>query len=351
MTGQRETVLCRYQYDPLDRVVSCAPLSQQSIQRFYRKNRLATEIQGQVQRSIFEHEAHLLAQQQLQAGRVDSALLATDRQRSVLHFVTASEHQQPVYCPYGHRSPESGLTSLLGFNGERRDPVTGYYLLGNGYRAFNPVLMRFNSPDSLSPFGKGGLNAYAYCAGDPVNRVDPTGHHFAVVLISGVTPRVLAQRVYSIVDSTARRWIGETVNAFSKLRPSYRAAKADELIQTTNTERLARIDEYNKIRSHMTDHPPFTATKNHVSAQKSAIENFVGPRKLENGPTQDFNQLLENSALADATLKRVYADNQALQHARVRMNEAVKKWQGATGFGAEELKRIGQLAQTVRRTS
>ncbi|RMV11327.1 hypothetical protein ALP17_02676, partial [Pseudomonas savastanoi] len=48
--------------------------------------------------------------------------------------------------------------------------------MGNGYRAYNPVLMRFNSPDSLSPFGKGGMNAYAYCAGDPVNRSDPTGH-------------------------------------------------------------------------------------------------------------------------------------------------------------------------------
>jgi len=48
--------------------------------------------------------------------------------------------------------------------------------LGNGYRAFNPVLMRFNSPDSLSPFGRGGLNAYAYCVGDPVNRSDPNGH-------------------------------------------------------------------------------------------------------------------------------------------------------------------------------
>ncbi|KPZ22499.1 RHS repeat-associated core domain-containing protein, partial [Pseudomonas syringae group genomosp. 3] len=33
-------------------------------------------------------------------------------------------------------------------------------------------------PDSLSPFGKGGLNAYAYCAGDPVNRSDPSGHGF-----------------------------------------------------------------------------------------------------------------------------------------------------------------------------
>lgn len=65
-----------------------------------------------------------------------------------------------------------------GFNGEVADPLTGHYLLGNGYRAYNPVLMRFNSPDYLSPFGKGELNAYAYCAGDPINRVDPNGHIF-----------------------------------------------------------------------------------------------------------------------------------------------------------------------------
>jgi hypothetical protein len=36
--------------------------------------------------------------------------------------------------------------------------------------------MRFYSADSLSPFGKGGLNSYCYCLGDPVNRTDPTGH-------------------------------------------------------------------------------------------------------------------------------------------------------------------------------
>lgn len=36
--------------------------------------------------------------------------------------------------------------------------------------------MRFHSPDILSPFGAGGIHAYAYCAGDPINHVDPTGH-------------------------------------------------------------------------------------------------------------------------------------------------------------------------------
>ena len=43
--------------------------------------------------------------------------------------------------------------------------------------------MRFNTPDShrFSPFGKGGPNAYVYCAGDPVNHVDPTGHTWAFV--------------------------------------------------------------------------------------------------------------------------------------------------------------------------
>jgi RHS repeat-associated protein len=156
--------------------VGCAPLNQESVQRYYRKNRLATEIQGQVLYSVFEHDQQLLAQQQHQAGSVDSTLLATDLQRSVLHSIAVGQHQKPAYSPYGHSSPESGLMSLLGFNGERRDPVTGHYLLGNGYRAFNPVLMRFNCPDSLSPFGMGGVNAYAYCVGDPVNLTDQSGH-------------------------------------------------------------------------------------------------------------------------------------------------------------------------------
>ncbi|WP_238349460.1 RHS repeat-associated core domain-containing protein [Pseudomonas sp. SWRI179] len=175
-TTPQQTVLCRYSYDPLDRLVDCAPSAEAGIQRFYCKSRLATEIQGAVQRNVFQHEDQLLAQLQREDAKVDTALLATDQQRSVLNVLDANRLHPLIYTPYGHRPPGNGLLSLLGFNGERPDPVTGHYLLGNGYRGFNPVLMRFNTPDSWSPFGKGGLNAYTYCENDPINKEDPTGH-------------------------------------------------------------------------------------------------------------------------------------------------------------------------------
>ncbi|XAG00339.1 hypothetical protein GKC70_11520 [Pseudomonas sp. REB1044] len=56
----------------------------------------------------------------------------------------------------------------------RRDPVTGHYHAGNGYRCYDPSLRRHAQPDWLSPFGEGGLNDYAHCP-DPVNLHDPSG--------------------------------------------------------------------------------------------------------------------------------------------------------------------------------
>lgn len=162
--------LCRYQYDPLDRLAALTPLAQAMARRFYKGESLATELQGTAQSSILRAGDQLLAYKNQSAV----ALLGTDQQNSVLH----AEDIAIAYAPYGHREKIDVQPGLPGFNGEQPDPVTGHYLLGNGYRAYNPVLMRFNSPDSLSPFGNGGLNAYAYCVGDPVNKSDPSGHGF-----------------------------------------------------------------------------------------------------------------------------------------------------------------------------
>lgn len=177
MPPKRATLLCRYQYDPLNRLTTCTLSASPGVQRFYLKSRLVTEVEDQQQRSIFQYQDQLLGQLLGYNGAVVATLLATDQQRSVLNALGARRQSSSfAYAPYGHRSLERGLPSLPGFNGEKPDPVTGHYLLGNGYRAFNPVLMRFNSPDNLSPFGKGGINAYVYCSGDPVNREDGTGH-------------------------------------------------------------------------------------------------------------------------------------------------------------------------------
>ena len=188
MLPNLKTLLCSYRYDPLDRLVESTPSAQSALQRFYLKDRLATEIQGVVQCSIMQHDDQLLAQKQRQdSTTAETSLLATDQQRSVLNVLDPSRSHPLAYTPYGHHPATNGLLSLLGFNGERPDPITGCYLLGMGYRQFSPVLMRFISPDSWSPFGKGGLNVYAYCLGDPVNRRDPNGHWSIGGMIDGLS--------------------------------------------------------------------------------------------------------------------------------------------------------------------
>lgn len=105
-------------------------------------------------------------------------LIGTDMQGSVFLAVASSGRLARAYSPYGYCSldlhPEYG--GRIQFAGELRDRFTGCYTLGNGYRGYHPELKRFGSPDSLSPFGDGGLSTYAYCRGDPVNRIDPSGH-------------------------------------------------------------------------------------------------------------------------------------------------------------------------------
>jgi RHS repeat-associated protein len=64
----------------------------------------------------------------------------------------------------------------IGFMGYRLDKPSGCYILGNGYRMYNPVMRAFYSPDSESPFGRGGISRYQYCYFDPINRADPSGH-------------------------------------------------------------------------------------------------------------------------------------------------------------------------------
>lgn len=78
-----------------------------------------------------------------------------------------------AYTAYGDRTP--GVDGAhRGYAGELVELGVEGYLLGE--RLYLPSLRRFACPDPVSPFGAGGFNRYAYCSGDPTNRVDPTGN-------------------------------------------------------------------------------------------------------------------------------------------------------------------------------
>ena len=274
-TSTREILLGRYHYDPLDRLVDCAPFEQAAIQRYYCKTRLSTELQGTTQRTIVQHDDQLLAQQKREGGKMTTALLATDQQRSVLNALDADRPHPLAYTPYGHRPPENGLLSLLGFTGERPDPVTGHYHLGNGYRQFNPVLMRFNSPDSWSPFGKGGVNAYAYCGGDPVNRVDPNGHKWNIFL-----ELFSADHIKKIPRASLKN-----IN-----RAHQNTAKTTKPTALSNKPVGTKTDTVTTGTSHTTSSPVNLAPKNKTTAlQYSDMANLR--KNLETEVTQKISNL------------------------------------------------------------
>ena len=111
----------------------------------------------------------------IEAGHHNANLLVADTEGTVMNAQQDREAPPLHYTTHGHSKTDYLPLTKLAFNGQQRDLHTGWYLLGNGYRAYNPVLMRFHSSDAESPFEIGGLNSYAYCQGDPINLSDPSG--------------------------------------------------------------------------------------------------------------------------------------------------------------------------------
>lgn len=188
--------IAEYRYDPLGQLGEVI-LDSKKRRLFYQADTVANERDAEGWRGYLSagrsvlaisklseavHEAVLTHAETVKAT-TSAMLLGADAQGSVRLEVDDSA-RMATYSPHGFRSGEA-MQGQPGFAGEWQDELTGWYMPGS-HRPYDPVLMSFLSPDSESPFGDGGLNAYAYCAGDPINNIDPDGHAWWTWLVAGV---------------------------------------------------------------------------------------------------------------------------------------------------------------------
>lgn len=249
-------------------------------------------------------------------------LLATDQQQSVLNALDANQPNPIAYTPYGHRPRENGLLSLLGFNGELPDPLTGHYHLGKGYRQLNPVLMRFNSPDSWSPFGAGGINAYSYCVADPVNRVELDGHTSAWIRFAKGFKNRIGIRTPSKFD---------TVNPKNRSRiiksPTSTASKPSEHFVSRELDlKKSEPESYN--RTFIADtHVKSTPENSRLAAQSRGPHDLTRARLLNRrtksldhvpeAPDIDINNFYAGKQGEPGSLTSKFASNPTGTHARL----------------------------------
>ncbi|MCX2686560.1 RHS repeat-associated core domain-containing protein [Pseudomonas sp. DCB_AW] len=215
-----------------------------------------------------------------------TTLLACDEQRSVLLEFSSEKRRAGLYTVYGL---EANLHATLGFTGEARARLPAGYLLGNGYRLFINGLMRFSSPDSLSPFSIGGLNAYAYCNGDPVNNSDPTGH-----MLSPKRPKIAQSHAFLSENGP------EHLLEISKTVIEYAYTVGTEYAHTVSTG--PNLRDYNRVmtKKHgevFVSFRDIEASKSYKNLMRSNVitdemfKIWVGLPKFDNRKKYDFSHL------------------------------------------------------------
>lgn len=173
---------CQYAYTAHGRLVDRTVDGTLS-RSFYSGEELTHETTEGVSRQFCSGELGLFAVSKVTAGIRQTTLLGADAQGSI-RLEAGHSVRTRRYGAYGVE-PQDEASVPFGYAGQRHEPLTGWQILGD-YRPYDPVLMCFLSPDSESPFGKGGINPYVYCSGDPVNRIDPDGHSWVNYALAGV---------------------------------------------------------------------------------------------------------------------------------------------------------------------
>ncbi len=157
---------------------------------YYNEERVLNEISSGIVISYFQVSGRIIGKK---TDRNDIQIFLTDQAHSVIRILEGKKliNFNVAYTPYGQSSDVTEKSnhlkiSNIGFNGERTDSKTKFQFLGQGFRAYNPILGRFMQYDSNSPFGKGGINGYIFAENNPIMNFDSTGESASSYAVMGV---------------------------------------------------------------------------------------------------------------------------------------------------------------------
>ncbi|SES82248.1 RHS repeat domain-containing protein [Pseudomonas graminis] len=172
---------CKYRYDPSGQLTD-REVDGVLTRDFYSADQLTHQYCGKDSIELISDLSALFAVNKVTGGIRQTLLLGTDAQGS-LRIEAGSTVRTRRYTAHGAQASDVGDLAF-GYTGEQLEPLSGLCIPG-GNRPYDPILMCFLAPDTDSPFGPGGINPYAWCGGDPVNRVDPDGHSWVNYAIAG----------------------------------------------------------------------------------------------------------------------------------------------------------------------
>lgn len=235
-------------------------------QLFYQNGNLITLKKHGYHQSVFRTNNHIIAQSSTDSTQ-QLELFAIDTKNSILCAQAGLTREEHAYTAFGHSAKLPSTRTLQGFNGEFLNELLRAYQLGLGFRTFSPGLMRFQSPDNLSPFGEGGFNCYAYCSGDPVNYTDPTGHAL-VHLKNGQTIRVNKNSAVALPHKFKPSTLKRTTSHASALNlnsPKYARPPEDHF------KRIGEPDIFESIISNLTFNDAAAFAKTSQSNRSYAV--------------------------------------------------------------------------------
>ncbi|WP_430709563.1 RHS repeat-associated core domain-containing protein [Pseudomonas putida] len=168
--------------------------------------------------------------------------LRVDETGTVIGTHSGRPHQ--VYSPFGFID-NNHLATRLGFNGQPYERISNCYPLGQGKRFYAPNHNTFNQADSKSPFGEGGINAYAYCHNDPINRYDPSGHvvewlRRSVLKWTGLSPTPQL-RVAQAATPTLQRQVPRADHSILNINNGIAVLQQEEIISIPTAESAVRF--------------------------------------------------------------------------------------------------------------